>query len=219
MWLNASDQEIREFVYTYDSVGNLLTVADKSIDPSTHARTTASDTLQFVYDDLDQLQLERDVNPLVGVSTVLDRNYNTRGLETAVSANLGGVIVGENVSGGVKDFVNQYAYDALGRLTSVTQTNQSGGNSVAPKLATFQYDVASQLTDLRRYSSTVRTPRISKYTRATDTTARAACRASRIPKRRLPRARCGMARPPCLHPCRTASCWPGIIWRTIKTIG
>lgn len=50
--------------------------------------------------------------------------------------------------------VNQYVWDALGRLTSVTQTSQYGGNSVAAKLATYQYDAASQLTDLRRYSST-----------------------------------------------------------------
>ncbi|MHB9066980.1 MAG: hypothetical protein ACYC4B_24620, partial [Pirellulaceae bacterium] len=90
----------------------------------------------------------------MGTSTVLDRDYDLNGLPTALAANLGGTIVGSSVSGGIKEFVNQYVHDAVGRLTSVTQTSQSGGNSVAAKLATFQYDVASELTDLRRYSAT-----------------------------------------------------------------
>jgi RHS repeat-associated protein len=42
----------------------------------------------------------------------------------------------------------------MNRLSSVTQTNRSGGNTVAPKLASFQYNLASQLSDLRRYSDT-----------------------------------------------------------------
>ncbi|MHB0961179.1 MAG: RHS repeat domain-containing protein [Pirellulaceae bacterium] len=154
VWKNSSGQETREFVYSYDTVGNLLSVQDNTINPSTLVRTTASDALQFVYDNRDQLQLQRSVNPLVGVSTVLDRDYDLNGLPTALASNLGGALVGSSISGGIKDFVNQYAHDALGRLTSLTQTGQSGGNSVAPKLATFQYDAASQLTDLRRYSST-----------------------------------------------------------------
>ena len=158
VWKNTPDQEIREFVYGYDTVGNLLSVADNTINPSTGARTTASDTLQFVYDNRDQLQLERSVNPLVGTSTVLDRDYDLNGLPTALAANLGGTIVGSSISGGIQDFVNQYVHDAVGRLTSVTQTSQAGGNSVAAKLATFQYDAASQLTDLRRYSATTASP-------------------------------------------------------------
>jgi hypothetical protein len=36
-------------------------LADNTIDPATGARTAASDTLQFVYDNRDQLQLERAV--------------------------------------------------------------------------------------------------------------------------------------------------------------
>jgi hypothetical protein len=49
---------------------------------------------------------------------------------------------------------NQYVGDALGQLTSVTQTSQSGGNSVTAKRTTYQYDAASELTDLRRDNST-----------------------------------------------------------------
>ena len=154
VWKNSNDQEIREFVYDYDAVGNLLSVADNTIDPSSGARTPASDSIQLVYDDLDQVQLERTVNPLVGTSTILDHDYNLGGRPTQTAVNLGGVIQGTSISGGIGDLVNQYAWDDLGRMTSVTQTAQSGGNAVADKLATFQYDTASELTDLRRYSAT-----------------------------------------------------------------
>ncbi|MHB0961175.1 MAG: hypothetical protein ACYC0X_33935 [Pirellulaceae bacterium] len=59
VWKNASGQETREFVYGYDTVGNLLSVADNTINPSTGVRTTASDALQFVYDNRDQLRNQR----------------------------------------------------------------------------------------------------------------------------------------------------------------
>ena len=85
----------------------------------------------------------------MAVSTVLDHDYDLNGVPTALAANLGGVIVGSNISGDIRDLANQYVWDALGRLTSVTQASQSSGNSVAAKLATFQYDAAGELTDLR----------------------------------------------------------------------
>ena len=44
-------------------------------------------------------------------------------------------------------------FDGLSRLQSVSQTSRAGGNAVAPKLAQFTYDAASQLTDVNRYSS------------------------------------------------------------------
>jgi RHS repeat-associated protein len=46
------------------------------------------------------------------------------------------------------------SYDALNRLTSISQQSANAGNAVAPKLATFAYDIASQMTDVRRYSAT-----------------------------------------------------------------
>ena len=50
---------------------------------------------------------------------------------------------------------NPYVYDALDRLIAVSQFGVTGGNAVAPKLASFTYNVASQMTDLRRYSNSV----------------------------------------------------------------
>ena len=46
----------------------------------------------------------------------------------------------------------------MNRVTSVMQTALGGSNAVAPKLVTQAYYVASQLTDMRRYSATTANP-------------------------------------------------------------
>ncbi|HMP05624.1 MAG TPA: hypothetical protein PJ982_04685, partial [Lacipirellulaceae bacterium] len=53
--------------------------------------------------------------------------------------------------GGVNDFANSYSYDALGRLTSVVQTEQ-GGHAVGSKRVDFAYNAASQTTSIARYA-------------------------------------------------------------------
>jgi hypothetical protein len=42
------------------------------------------------------------------------------------------------------DFVNQYTYDRVNRLTRVTQSGASGGNAVADKRVDFSYAADSQ---------------------------------------------------------------------------
>ena len=92
--------------------------------------------------------------------------YDTVGNRTKLEANFGGTLSGISISGGVYDFSNSYAYDAMHRLTSVTQTSRSGANAVAPKLATFSYNAASQLTDVQRYSATTpSTPTLEVHSR------------------------------------------------------
>ncbi|KLU02240.1 biogenesis of outer membrane [Rhodopirellula islandica] len=71
-----------------------------------------------------------------------------------LGGNWGGTLSGGVISGGVDDFENGYEYDYLNRLTSIVQQSQSGGHAVDPKLAEFDYNRASQLTDLHRYSAT-----------------------------------------------------------------
>jgi hypothetical protein len=65
---------------------------------------------------------------------------------------------GGTISGGVGDLVNGYGHDRRERLTSVFQVAASGGNAVAQKFVAFTYDIASQMTDMRRYSSTLANP-------------------------------------------------------------
>jgi hypothetical protein len=89
---------------------------DNTIKPANGACTTVSDALQFVYDKRDQWQPGRSVNPLAAVSTVLDRDYD-RTTPTALATNLGGAIVGSNISGGIHDSVNQYWNFAFREVT------------------------------------------------------------------------------------------------------
>ncbi|MDA1052746.1 MAG: dockerin type I domain-containing protein [Planctomycetota bacterium] len=114
------------FNYSYDLVGNLLSASDVN-----------SATYGFTYDDLDRLNVEtQNIN---GLSTMtLDHDYDLIGNRTLLS-----------VMGNTADFMTSYAYDKLYRTTSVTQQ----GTGVAPKRVTFSYDVASQLTDVKRYAA------------------------------------------------------------------
>jgi RHS repeat-associated protein len=142
--------------YTYDNAYNLLTVDDSD--------NVGGTDFQFAYDTRNQLQLERQTIPGLGSSVVLDRNYDSLGNRTKLSANFGGTIaVGSNLSstsetlatGGVNDFQNTYSYDGLNRLSSVSQTSQTGtSNSVASKFVQLAYNAASQITDVRRYADT-----------------------------------------------------------------
>ncbi|GAA5510291.1 hypothetical protein [Novipirellula caenicola] len=78
------------------------------------------------------------------------REFDNRGNRIELGANFGGTLLGGVISGGVDDFENGYEYDYLNRLTSIVQQSQSGGHAVAPKLAEFDYNRASQLTDLHQ---------------------------------------------------------------------
>jgi len=141
----------QSFGFSYDAIGNLTAVTDSS---------SLGTNFQFTYDARNQLQLERQTAKVNHASFVLGRDYDAEGKLVRNSVNIGGTIVagalnsGGTIAGGIKDLVNQYGYDSLDRLASVSQSGVAGGNAVAPKLASFSYNVASQMTDLRRYSDT-----------------------------------------------------------------
>ena len=105
---------------------------------------------------MNRIQVERQSVPGL-TPVILDRDYDSRGNRIATSVTMGGTIAagagGGTVSGGVKDLVNTYSFDTLGRTTAITQTGVAGGNVVAAKRADYGYNVAGQVTDLRRYSA------------------------------------------------------------------
>ncbi|MHB9068435.1 MAG: RHS repeat-associated core domain-containing protein [Pirellulaceae bacterium] len=135
----------RTFTYAYDTSDRTVSVTDS--DP------LATD-FEFAYDDRSQLLAERQLTGLVGTSVVLDRRFDGNGNRITLGANFGGILSGSSIMGGIDDFNREFAYDGLNRLTSVNSSSVSGGHAVAPKLATFEYNAASQRTDLRRYSAT-----------------------------------------------------------------
>ena len=59
---------------------------------------------------------------------------------------------------GTPDYRNIYGYDQLNRLTRLDQTNQPGGNPVAPKRIDFQYNADDQFTAISRYRDLAGSP-------------------------------------------------------------
>jgi len=57
----------------------------------------------------------------------------------------------------LSDFLNSYSYDALNRVTQITQAQQTGGNSVAAKRVNFAYNADGQYTSISRYADTTGT--------------------------------------------------------------
>lgn len=139
----------RTFNYTYDNLDRTTAIDDSDL---------YANDFQFVYDARGQLQSERQLSALVGTSVAFDRNFDADGNETQLIGYFGATLSGQSFAGGVKDFINNYAYDGMNRVTSVTQATPSQGtalgvNTVAPKSAYFTYNAASQLTDMRRYNA------------------------------------------------------------------
>jgi hypothetical protein len=96
--------------------------------------------------------------PGLAPAVVLSDGY-TNGNRTSLSANLGGTVnqATSAVTGGTPDFLNNYSYTAsatnpYGQMSEVSQTG-NGGNAVAAKTATFQYDLQAELTGVGRYQS------------------------------------------------------------------
>ncbi|WP_162006893.1 RHS repeat protein, partial [Roseimaritima sediminicola] len=139
----------RTLTYAYDTSDRTTSIDDS--DP------LATD-FDFSYDDRSQLLAERQLISLVGTSVALNRAFDDNGNRITLGANFGGTLAGTSIVGGVDDFTRQFTYDGLGRLTSVNSDAVSGGHAVAPQLVTFEYNAASQRTDLRRYSATTADP-------------------------------------------------------------
>ncbi len=72
-------------------------------------------------------------------SVGVDQAYDASGNRTQLKAKVGAA----------NDFANNYAFDALNRVTQITQQSQTGGNAVAAKRIDLAYDKAGRLTDMK----------------------------------------------------------------------
>jgi RHS repeat-associated protein len=179
--LNRLKQEQNELGYTrtyaYDAVNNLTSRTDRNgrtvsygydhLDRRTSETFGSSYTATYRYDLADQLTQASD-----GMATY-GYGYDTLGRATTVTNTLGGTgvpgpvtftqefdlngnrtqlstAIGGTMSAGA-DFVNQYTFDALNRLTRVAQAGQTGGHAVREKRIDFSYAADSQWTGITRY--------------------------------------------------------------------
>jgi hypothetical protein len=94
------------------------------------------------------------------VSPTAPPQYDAAGNRTQLAAAIGGTA----------DFVTDYTYDALHRMTRIEQHGASGGNAVAEKRIDLAYDAASQ--SITRYADLAATKLVATSTYAFDAAGR-----------------------------------------------
>jgi RHS repeat-associated protein len=136
----------------YNPAGLLQTATDQNFVTS----TLSADS--FTYDMAGEVLTDTQAVPGLAPAVVLGDGY-TNGNRTSLSANLGGTVNQSTsaVTGGTQDFLNNYSYTAsasnpYGQMSQVSQTG-NGGNAVAAKTGTFQYDLQAELTGVGRYQN------------------------------------------------------------------
>jgi RHS repeat-associated protein len=124
----ANGPAIRSLYFTYDAADRMISAADPAA------------AYIYKYDDLDRIAAV--THDLAGLSFNVEMasSYNADGDRSQLKATIGSTA----------DFVNDYVYDDLHRLTQVTQQG-AGGNAVADKRVDFAYDKASQWSTITRY--------------------------------------------------------------------
>src|SRR5258708_20879163 len=162
-----TDQDGRVTNYTFDHDGR-LTEEDwmsggTAIYSAIYAYNAASDLTSasdnfsayaYAYNANDQVtSVDNNGTPNVP-RVVLASAYDALGRKTSLSATVAGTA----------DFLNNYSYDALNRVTTVTQAQQTGGNSVAAKRVNFAYNTDGQYTSISRYADTTGTNLVATST-------------------------------------------------------
>ncbi|APZ94505.1 RHS repeat-associated core domain-containing protein [Fuerstiella marisgermanici] len=150
------DRNGRERQFSYDNLNRLtqeewisaLTVIhtiDYVYDAASQPTNVADDNSEydFTYDDLGRLiEIDNSATP-DAPAVVLEMAYDVGNRRTSLTTEVDST----------DDFINTYVYDDLGRLTQVSQDEQSGGNSVAEKRVDFAYNSLSQFTEIVRYAN------------------------------------------------------------------
>ncbi len=89
------------------------------------------------------------VENMAGLTTnaTLDHKYDASGNRTETTVSLSTEMFPE------KDYKTTWAYDNLNRVTTISQTKQTGGHAVADKTVKYTYNGRNQVTDVNRYAN------------------------------------------------------------------
>lgn len=128
-WMDGSTA-IKTFAYTYDDKGRLLTAGD------------GNSSYTYTYDQLDRVATISNAGSAGIPTVVLTHEYDAASQRTGVAATVGGTA----------DFTNTYEYDAAGRVTGIAQAGVSGGHTAASKLVNYAYNALGQVTSIERYT-------------------------------------------------------------------
>ena len=121
--MDNGDGSVNTDSFSYDVEGNMLAAgntyaATVSATPSTVASYT------YVYDAVGNVLGQNAVLGGLETNVVLSSGYDYNGHRTSLSANIGGTMQSDGTveyGSGTPDFLNNYVYDALGEMTSITQ--------------------------------------------------------------------------------------------------
>ncbi len=94
----------------------------------------------YVYNDAGQITSTTQ-SSVGGPTVTIEYQYDTGGHRTQMAATIDGAA----------DFVDDYTYDDLGRIVSVTEHGVEGGNAVAEKEIDLTYNDSGQLVSIDRY--------------------------------------------------------------------
>ena len=169
------DRDGRAIVYSYNALGEETSETWYAAAGSNGApQGPATETLSFAYDD-DGRELSAS-DTIAGGTTATDSyTYDAQGDVLTESEQIPGLTPTVTLTsqyadgnrtqlaaaiGATNDFVNSYQYNGFeGQMSQVSQTgNTNGGDSVAAKTATFQYDLAGELAGVGRYQNSSATP-------------------------------------------------------------
>jgi RHS repeat-associated protein len=125
-WLDGMSV-VRTIAYEWDAAGQLLSATD---DDSSY---------QYEYDLLGRvIEIMIDNG---GPIVVLTQGFDANGNRTSLAAEIDSV----------DDFLTNYTFDGLGRITRITQEGQSGGNTVAEKRVDLSYLADGRFDTISRY--------------------------------------------------------------------
>ncbi|MDA1051866.1 MAG: FG-GAP-like repeat-containing protein [Planctomycetota bacterium] len=144
-WLDGGNA-VRTFDYTFDVASQLLTAVD---DAASYA---------YQYDALGRST--STTHRIAGLSPAIT---TTRSFDIADNRTQLAVQIGAS-----DDFVNDYSYDDLYRLTQLAQHGTATGNAVAPKRIDMTYDIASQMETATRFADLAGTQFVASSTYAFD---------------------------------------------------
>jgi YD repeat-containing protein len=127
---DADQNRQNTFSFTYDALGRMLTAGDAAADYT------------YTYDSLGRVtRIEQDITGLDPTVT-LTAQYDAAGRRTRLAAAIGAT----------DDFQTDTTYDHLGRVATVKQQGQTGGNAVAEKYVDFLFDSLGRPDELTRYA-------------------------------------------------------------------
>jgi RHS repeat-associated protein len=120
---------VRTMDFAYDAASQLISAADPAA------------TITNTYDDLGRIASATQNATALGFDVVLTGAYDDVGNRTQLAATVAGNA----------DFVTDYTYDALNRMTQIEQHSAPGGSTVAEKRIDLAYDAVGQFTTITRF--------------------------------------------------------------------